>query len=186
MSASQTSSHTHQTPSSTDVAAAGEGLRTAAAKLRDAVGRQEAIDADALLAYRAKVDWALDQLQADLAAAAHELEIAQPDSSPDVHGALVTLNTTIRGAVDEIRVRTRIGRMDLRDARGHLVEEAESIGHRIVALVDELRREAVAPFEDLGRRSSQVVHDLRRGMGGIDAMARADDCRRRSRESGPA
>ena len=152
--------------------AADHGIREAAALLREAVARKHEADSAALLGYRAEVERSLGRFQADLDVATAKLKAERAVSNPELRESLTLAQGPLRTAVDELRVRASIGRMDLRDARTQLVTDSEGIGHGITAMLEELAHDTADSLDDLRKRSLKLVRDVRRF---VVAMGRAED-----------
>ena len=155
-----------------DRQAEDHGIHEAATLLREAVARKHEADSDALRVYRAEVEKSLGRFQGDLDVATAKLKAEQAESNPELRDSLQLAQAPLRRAVDELRVRASIGRMDLRDAQARLIDDSEGIGHGITVMLDELRHDTAGSLDDLRTRSLGLVHDVRRFLG---ALARDED-----------
>lgn len=100
------------------------------------------------------------QLDGELDTVAAELHLHLSDDV-DLGDALRAVAESWRGRVDELRVQAGLARMELRDQANQNVDRVEE-------LVDALRRR----IEEVGGRTADATHDLRRSTSELTTTAR--------------
>ncbi len=141
------------------LAAAG-ALGRAAAAFRHALDEVHAADDAAWAAYSRSLDDAARRLQAELLVAEAQLDAGRAAHTETVHDAVATAETALQEALDTLRVRAHLGRMDVSSTVTHALADLD---HRAVAVRDAARRArsvAATTVDDAARAARVVLTDI--------------------------
>lgn len=146
----------------------------ASADLREAVARLHRTEDEAWRRYGADVDRAVAQMETELSSAEAQLRVEQADSRDQLSAALQQVAETWRARADEVRLQILLGEMEARDAASQSLDALDRAGHRVVALVEELRHNTAASMSSLRDRTRDVVDDVRQALRGVAIAFRSD------------
>ena len=159
---------------SPDVVAAHDALHTASDALRVAVQHLHEGEDEAWRRYAAEADDAVARMEAELAMSAAKLRADRAESRDALRAALEEVARTWRARADEIRIQTRLGEMEARDAGLVALEDLDAAGHRVATLIHTLGRDAQELRSDVVDHARQVIDDVRGAVAGLVLVARPD------------
>ena len=143
-----------------EVSQTTDDVETASAALRSALGQLHHSQDDAWRQYASDLEAASLRFDTTLAVAAARLRAERAASRDDLGEALDEVATAWRTRADEIRVQTRLGEMDARDAGLHLVEGLDQATHRISAIVASLTHDTKASLDTLKASAGHAFDEL--------------------------
>ena len=147
-------------PDPTELARADADLRSAMARVREALGEFDAAQHAAWATYAVTVDRAIVHLEAELNVCQAQLGVRQATTTDDLKATVARARTSWTAMGDDLRVQAHLAELDARDkveaANAALHHAVEAIGHRAGHDLDAVRHEA-----------DKALGALRHALGGL-------------------
>jgi len=147
---------------------ASRALRVAELDLRDALSGVHQI-AGPWARYAELADAAMVEMEVGLTVAAATLKAEHAESREQVRGALRGAIDTVRGRLEELRVRGHLGELDLQDATGERVGAVERAATQAALVLTWAEHDAGRSLAQLRDTAGQAIVDLRRSISELNA-----------------
>lgn len=157
-----------------DMVAAHDALHVASDSLRAAVQRLHADEDDAWRRYAAEADDAIARMEAELAVSAAKLRAERAESRESLSAALEEAARTWRARAEGIRLQTRLGEMEARDAGLVALEDLDAAGYRLAKFIHVVAHDVDGFGTTMVEHARNVIDDVRAAVAGLVLVARPD------------